>query len=860
MIGRSTDLDRVVSALGADAAVGVLLAGPMGTGKSMLLAAVADAAEHDGADVLRLHASRATSAIPLLVFAALVDEVDETAIRYLALRDHLRERRRQARVVLVIDDAHELDDTSAALVAMLTRERTVCLVGSVRSNEPMPEPIASLWSQGLATRVEITPLARDDATEVASVLLDGPIAPDLEADLWRRAAGNPLHIRELVLGSLEAGALTEIDGVWTRTSALVATDALVDLVVRRLRDLDADAQDLLCAVALAEPAPTRLLERVGSLDALARLEENRLVRIDDAATGPVVRLAHPVYGEGVRTLVSQLRVRGLRRDLARALEADGPLEGDQLIRVAGWRLDADDPDSTLFAVAAFEAIRRYDYDLAARLAESAHAIAPDGRATRALAMTRHLAGRHEDAVAALEDALADPQLDPGEAARMHLLTGLVLARGLGDYEAADRALRCVGGAASATVRARTDAMRALIPLLVGRANDGLHAAEELGRRDAGPEAVTAVVATRAVTGRPEEALAIADEYVESHGEPDARSLFPDFRWVALIDAGGVSAMDAEVAQAWGAAVEDGDRHRQARLAFAMGHVRAERGQLGDAIAWFDRAAALSRSIGERFGVRWARCGQLLAAGQLGDVALAAAAEADLAQVPGHPAELFELYGHRGRAWVAAANGRHDEARGALLELAERILADGCVGHGLRTLVDASRLGGAARAEEVLAAATFDLDGELLPRLVELVSSGAARDATRLGALAFDLESLGYGTLAVGAATMARELLNRRGRDREANSWSQFVHRLEATEGVAPGIHFSVTNSASLLTRREREVAHLVAQGLTSRQVAETCFLSVRTVDNHLSRIYDKLGVRSRHELADALAPLTFGAA
>jgi DNA-binding NarL/FixJ family response regulator len=63
-----------------------------------------------------------------------------------------------------------------------------------------------------------------------------------------------------------------------------------------------------------------------------------------------------------------------------------------------------------------------------------------------------------------------------------------------------------------------------------------------------------------------------------------------------------------------------------------------------------------------------------------------------------------------------------------------------------------------------------------------------------------------------------------------------------------------------LTRREREIAHLVTDGLTSREVAESLFLSVRTVDNHLSRIYDKLGIRSRTELADALAPTVLGSA
>jgi len=55
-----------------------------------------------------------------------------------------------------------------------------------------------------------------------------------------------------------------------------------------------------------------------------------------------------------------------------------------------------------------------------------------------------------------------------------------------------------------------------------------------------------------------------------------------------------------------------------------------------------------------------------------------------------------------------------------------------------------------------------------------------------------------------------------------------------------------------LTNREREIALLAASGQTSRAIAEQLYLSARTVDNHLGRIYEKLGVSNRAELAAAL--------
>jgi DNA-binding NarL/FixJ family response regulator len=56
-----------------------------------------------------------------------------------------------------------------------------------------------------------------------------------------------------------------------------------------------------------------------------------------------------------------------------------------------------------------------------------------------------------------------------------------------------------------------------------------------------------------------------------------------------------------------------------------------------------------------------------------------------------------------------------------------------------------------------------------------------------------------------------------------------------------------------LTRREREVASLVAQGLTNRQIASELFISERTVDHHVEKILKKLDLSSREQVASRLA-------
>ncbi|HSL10771.1 MAG TPA: helix-turn-helix transcriptional regulator, partial [Actinomycetota bacterium] len=61
-------------------------------------------------------------------------------------------------------------------------------------------------------------------------------------------------------------------------------------------------------------------------------------------------------------------------------------------------------------------------------------------------------------------------------------------------------------------------------------------------------------------------------------------------------------------------------------------------------------------------------------------------------------------------------------------------------------------------------------------------------------------------------------------------------------------------SSTALTPTEDRVATLVATGSTNREVADALFVSIHTVEANLKRIYRKLGIRSRTELAASLSP------
>ncbi len=83
----------------------------------------------------------------------------------------------------------------------------------------------------------------------------------------------------------------------------------------------------------------------------------------------------------------------------------------------------------------------------------------------------------------------------------------------------------------------------------------------------------------------------------------------------------------------------------------------------------------------------------------------------------------------------------------------------------------------------------------------------------------------------------------------ASRFAQYLMRAEAIRGADTTTGLPLVEP---LTRRELEVARLLALGLSNDEMAATMFISLNTVKTHLKRIYDKLGVRTRTEAVAAL--------
>jgi DNA-binding CsgD family transcriptional regulator len=144
------------------------------------------------------------------------------------------------------------------------------------------------------------------------------------------------------------------------------------------------------------------------------------------------------------------------------------------------------------------------------------------------------------------------------------------------------------------------------------------------------------------------------------------------------------------------------------------------------------------------------------------------------------------------------------------------------------------------------------DSPLVSARARHAAAVRARDARELAGAADDFEALGAMLLAAEAASGAAEAFSRAGDRRAATAALRRSSALAAAcEGAAtPGL---IRPAAAVpLSGREREIVMLAAEGMTSKDIAERLYLSVRTVNNHLQHAYTKLGVSSRAGLAQVL--------
>jgi DNA-binding CsgD family transcriptional regulator len=208
-----------------------------------------------------------------------------------------------------------------------------------------------------------------------------------------------------------------------------------------------------------------------------------------------------------------------------------------------------------------------------------------------------------------------------------------------------------------------------------------------------------------------------------------------------------------------------------------------------------------------------------------------------------------------RCWVLSSTGDTAGAAAASLELAARLRTDTLYGHELIALHDVVRLGRPEDVVDRLAALVGTVDGPLPAIMADHARMAIERDPIGLLIAAERFAGIG---LCLHAAEAAADAFNRLREVRSAkvlDAARLFTALLDCCDGPRTP---ALVISRPQLSARERQIAGLAAAGVTSKGIAEELYLSARTIDNHLRRVYAKLGVSGRGELAAALRAMADG--
>lgn len=877
LVGRDEELELVGATLDEPGSRGLVLAGPAGVGKTRLLDEARALAETRGWAVERVSATAATQAIPFSSFTHILTPEDHPSRDRLELllrvTAAVSARAAGRRLMVAVDDAHWLDDLSAALLHQIASSGPAFVLATIRLGSPPPDPVTALWKDELTRRVDVQALSLQDMEALVAVGAGGPCEPATVRELARISGGNVLFLRELVVGGLEAGLLVEDRGVMRWRGPPVEAGNLVELVEARMGRLDPEERALLEVVAVSGGLDGALLDRLEPSGLAEVLERKGLIDVVGDGRRTLVRMAHPLYGEVLQVGTPAVRAQAIRRQLADMVSELDSHRGDDTLRVATWRLDAADTMSEeAWISAARIAMARFDFELAERLARAA--VDTGGGYAPAYLLGCALLGQGRgDAAETIFEAIAPQTLTDPDRAGLALTRAQNLLYVLGrsrDGEAVLRdALATVSepGLRDELVNASRTSRSLRVEDGAGGPDDhgssrerGTSPAPPAASRASTKRALIGAVLGWAARGDTDPALAAIAAWLDDpdRKEPgtDGFEQFLSLRvahWAVLRAAGRFDAAEALALEHQQRMLRQGP-FAQGVAGYLVGTSIMNQGRPRTARPWLDEAVRLLREHGRSYFLSEALSVLVQVCAVTGDIAAAAAAQAEaeaLSETSARSRYTLDL----GRVWLLVAQGELAEAR-ALASASAREChhrEDQRLDEALM-LYDLARLGDVANAAPRLHALAVQVDGPLVPALAGYSAALATHDGPALDRAASTFESMGDQLGAAEAATAAAAAHHRAGRLPAARTARQHATRLIARCEGARTPALSNLEPTRALTRREAEVAHLAATGLSDREIAERLVVSVRTIESHLRHAYKKLGLARRHELGPALDP------
>src|SRR6266851_4993782 len=780
-------------------------------------------------------------------------------------------------LLCAVDDTQWLDQESLEVLAMVGRrvyaERIALIFGTrdAADGRPLLEGIPDIRVGGLPEH---------DALELLGSSVDGPLDPHLARRIVRETQGSPMAIIELV-SELTAA---ELSGAGLLPEPLPLSRRLEAHFLRQVRAWPATTQTLLL-VAAAEPSGdprliTRAAARLGSPPAAAESAQAQGVIV----MSPEARFRHPLIRSAVYGGASPAD----RRRAHQALAAEMNPERDADRRAVHLAAAAAGPDEAVAAEldrAAGRAQARGGHSAAgALLARAAQLTRDEDRwAERILAAAHaHLAGGAPARARLLLEQTAEIS-DPFQQARMRRLQGLI---------------RYALGQAQGTASILVDAARALQPfdarLARGTMLEALEAARVTGRFTATGESDLDVCrAARAMPLPPGSPPGVAD-------------LLLDGATALVLD--GHAAAVPVLGPAIAGLLADPSDSADALLWLGIGCWAA--GAVGDDTSLHELATRLEHRARDKGALVALSTGLLfLAMSELLDGSLAAV-RAHFTE----RAEIMATVGRRsdvGELVVLAWRGRETEARAAaaavtryatehghgwmlaFADYARAVLELGLGNYraafpsdpgnyrdnpflgivGLPDLIEAaSRCGERAVAAE----ATAEFAARALPGgtaiALGLLAVSRALLADDASAERLYQDAIGHLSHCRGNLRKARahllygEWLRRQKRRLDARTQLHAAHEMFLRMGAdafaeRARVELAATGERARkrtndtrrdLTPQEAQIALLASRGATNGEIAGRLFLSASTVDYHLRKVFRKLELTSRRQLARAM--------
>jgi DNA-binding CsgD family transcriptional regulator len=843
----------------------VVLAGPAGVGKTRLGTESLALAARAGFAPLRVAATAATSALPFGAFANLLPDLDPKTDRASLLRQIARSiflRGEGKPVGLLVDDAHLLDESSAALTHQLAEGGHSFVIATLRSGEAASDAVVALWKDDLAERLELSPFSDSEVEDLLVAALGGPVDGATINLLRERTKGNALFLKELVLGAVDKGALQKVQGVWRLTGKLPLSSRLVEIVEGRLAALSDRDRDALEVLALGEPLELDLFQGLKPDVDIEALEKRGMLRIEQDGRRLLLRLDHPLHGEVLRSKLSALGMRRSARALAEAAERTGAHRRTDILRTATWRLQGGGPfNPELMLGAAFIAKQRGDLTLTERLARSA-IDAGAGFDAKLLLGQLWQQGRAAEAEQQLRALIPLAKTDSERAllASSHIeVLDLGLKNPDGalwvaeEAEAAIEDLECRDQITVARARilgrsGRHDSAVALIEPLLDRAQGRILIAASF-----------AAGTSMNLTGQFARVIEVTQRGYDTHraltGSPMnfGPLVHQAFRCGALTNGGWLAEAKELESVFYAEAVKEGSPEEQGFFAEYQAMTALGSGRMETAARWAAEGAGVFRQM------RWAmmeRVGLTLLAfarAQQGEAPEARTVLADLDALGVPPTDVKGPMLLQARAWVEVAEGNLDLGVVVLGQAVDMARWSGAPFLECAALHDLARLGRAVDVADELRAAAAKVEGPLAPLRVAHTEALASANPPGLDQVSNDFEAWGAMLLAAEASADAAVAWRRTGEKRKATAAQLRSAALASLcEGAkTPALSTSVPVRASLTTR-ELEISRLAASGLSSHDIAERLCLSTRTVDNNLLSVYEKLGIQRRSDLAAAL--------